>query len=157
MSIQEIMITKKDTLPCTHKNEHPDYDYRRYMAVKPNDGQQCCVSLYEIPPGKSNYPYHHHEDNEEVFYIMSGAGVLKTHEGDRAVSAGDIIFCPATEKGAHKLTNTSQTETLVYIDFDTQNSPNVTFYPDSNKIGIYGAGFSKVFRDSDDVDYYEGE
>lgn len=41
-------------------------------------------------------------------------------------------------RGAHKLTNTSKTENLVYIDFDVIHDLDVTVYPDSNKIGIWG-------------------
>lgn len=50
---------------------HP-YEYNKYQVVKPNKESQISVSIYEIPPQKSNYPYHYHLKSEEVFYIISG-------------------------------------------------------------------------------------
>ena len=62
--------------------------------------------------------------------------ILKTPTGDRRVSAGDLLFFPASSEGAHKLTNTSATEKLVYIDFDVIRDLDVAIYPDSDKIGV---------------------
>jgi uncharacterized cupin superfamily protein len=67
-----------------------------------------------------------------------------------------IIFLPS-EKGAHKLTNTSDTETLTYLDVDTMHQPEVVFYPDSGKLGVFGAGIREVFMKDSRVDYYKGE
>jgi len=68
-----------------------------------------------------------------------------------------LIFFPANEKGAHKLTNHSLTEKLVYIDFDTYNDLDVAFYPDSGKVGIWGMDVSQVHKTENSVPYYEGE
>jgi len=141
----------------THKSEHTDYAYHRRSLVPPGHARQCVVSHYEIPPGKSAYPYHYHLKNEEVFYILSGVGLLRTPEGERTVRAGELLFFPADETGAHKLTNASETETLTYLDFDTRNDIDVSFYPDSGKIGIWGDGANQVYRTIDQSDYYRGE
>jgi len=74
-----------------HKNEHDDYEYYKRDLVPKGFAEQCAVSIYEIPPGKSAYPYHYHMKNEECFYIISGEGILKTPLGDQLVSAE--IFC----------------------------------------------------------------
>lgn len=110
-----------------------------------------------MPPGKSAYPYHWHSKNEECFYILSGCGVLRTPEGERAVEAGNFLFFPANEAGAHRLTNSSDTNPLVYLDFDTFNDIDVAFYPDSGKIGVWGKGINRLYLSDKDVDYYEGE
>lgn len=83
--------------------------------------------------------------------------MLKTPEGERAVKAGDLLFLPAEESGAHKRTNQSDTEKLIYIDFDTDNDPDAALYPDSSKIGIWGKGINRVYKVEENVDYYEGE
>jgi uncharacterized cupin superfamily protein len=95
--------------------------------------------------------------NEESFYIISGKGVLKTPLGDRSVSAGDFLFFPANEKGAHKLTNTSKTESLIYLDFDTYHDIDVAFYPDSGKIGVWGKNINQLYKTNDQVEYYKDE
>ena len=115
------------------------------------------VCVYEVPPGKSPYPYHYHLKDEETFYILSGFGLLRTPEGERQVKAGDFLFFPAGPEGAHKLTNISAAEPLVYIDFDVIHDPDVAVYPDSGKIGIWGRDVSSVFFLEDAVDYYAGE
>ena len=155
--MNKIKVMNINELEATHKDEHKDYEYYKRVFLPREDASQCTVSVYEIPPRKSAYPYHSHSNNEEVFYIISGTGLLKTPEGERNVSAGDLLFFPANQTGAHKLTNTSDTDTLVYIDFDTTNDIDVAFYPDSQKIGVWGKGINKVYRIDENVDYYKGE
>jgi uncharacterized cupin superfamily protein len=140
-----------------HKNEHDDYEYYKRDLVPKGFAEQCAVSIYEIPPGKSAYPYHYHMKNEECFYIISGEGILKTPLGDQLVSAGDFLFFPANEKSAHKLTNTSKTELLIYLDFDTYNDIDVAFYPDSEKIGVWGKNINQLYKTNDQVEYYKDE
>jgi len=56
------------------------------------------------------------------------------------------------------LTNTSEKDNLLYLDFDTTNSPDIIHYVDSNKIGIIEHNISSTFyREDDNVDYFEGE
>lgn len=158
MDNREILITNKELIKSQHKCEHEPYEYNKYEITKRSKGGQCYVAIYEIPPQKSNYPYHYHLKNEEVFYIISGEGVLETPNGNKAISVGDIIVCPPSEQGAHRIINTSLTEMLVYLDFDTINSPEVVFYPNSDKVGIIVHGESSTFyKRNINVDYYEGE
>jgi uncharacterized cupin superfamily protein len=149
--------TEADRKLISHKDEHEGYEFYRRELVPQGYARQCMVSLYEIPPGKSSYPYHYHVKNEECFYILSGTGLLKTPSGERRVNAGDFLFFPANENGAHKLTNASSDEPLVYIDFDTYNDLEVSFYPDSGKVGIFGYGLRQLYRTCEQADYYEGE
>lgn len=125
-----------DELTSSHKNAHPNYEYYKKDFIPRGYADKTMVSIYEIPPGKSAYPYHYHLKNEETFYIIRGEGLLKTPQGDKAVSAGDLIFFPANEAGSHKLTNASPAENLVYIDFDVIHDMDVTVYPDSKKIAV---------------------
>jgi uncharacterized cupin superfamily protein len=115
------------------------------------------VSVYEVPPGKAAVPYHFHLRNEEVFFILSGTGLLKSPEGERTVTAGDFLYFPNNDQGAHKITNTSETETLVYADFDIRYDPEIAFYPDSEKVGIFGKGYRMIFPTNEQVGYFDGE
>ena len=83
--------------------------------------------------------------------------MLKTPEGDKPVKAGDLIFCPCGEAGAHRLTNTSDSETMVYLDFDTVTPTNVCVYPDSRKVAVWSKSFGKAYRIEDSVAYYDRE
>lgn len=140
-----------------HKCEHEGYEYFKRPLVTKDAAEGCAVAYYEVPPGKAAYPYHYHMKNEECFYMIRGKGILKTPQGEREVLAGEFLYFPANEAGAHKLTNASETEMLVYIDFDTRHDLEVSFYPDSQKIGIWGKGIDKLYRTEDQVEYYRGE
>lgn len=154
---KKIIIANTSNLIAKHQKIHKDYEYFKKIIFSGEQGNKCNVSIYEIPPKKSAYPYHYHLQSEEVFYIISGVGVLRTPDGYVDVSAGDILAFSACEEGAHKLTNSSETDLLIYIDFDTYHSPEISFMPDSNKTVVYGNGFRKVIKNGTEVDYYDGE
>ena len=140
-----------------HADKHEKFESYNKTIVPRRDDGLCRVHVYELPPGKAYCPYHYHTMSEEMFYILQGTGRLTTPEGDRMVSTGDFLFFPANANGAHKLVNSSETEMLVYIDFDTTAPMDISFYPDSGKVGIWGKDTNKLFKLSDAVEYYEGE
>ena len=115
------------------------------------------VSFYVLEPGKVNYPYHYHSAQEEVFYIISGNGTLKTSKGEKEIKEGDVIIMPPNENGAHQIKNTSE-KPLVYLDIDAINSPEVIFYPELEKIMVMAKnGFRKTYKINSNVNYLEGE
>ena len=155
--MSEIKHSKIEDIPVSHKCEHDGYEYYRKKFIPFGGAKNSLVSVYEIPPHKSAYPYHFHHNNEETFYILSGEGVLRTPDGERVVSAGEFLFFPTGPAGAHKLTNSSDTENLVYIDFDVVHDVDITIYPDSEKIGVWGMGINQLYPQAEAVDYYDGE
>lgn len=155
--MNEIIVANISNIEARHKHRHEKYEYYVKPLVTEKDAGQCSVSVYEIPPGKAAYPYHYHTMNEETFYILGGTGRLTTPDGDRTVCKGDFLFFPAGEKGAHMLTNISDSEMLVYLDFDTENPIEVAFYPHTGKIGVWGKNIDHVYKTADQTDYYDGE
>ncbi len=155
--MKEIKHESIENIAKNHKCGHDGYEYYRRKFIPYGASNNSVVSVYEIPPEKAAYPYHYHHNNEETFYIISGDGILRTPLGERKVTAGELLFFPTGEEGAHKLTNSSKTENLVYIDFDAVHEVDITVYPDSEKIGVWGMGVNKIYPESADVDYYEGE
>ena len=155
--MSEIKHSKIKDIPASHRCEHEGYEYFRRKFIPFGGAKNALVSVYEIPPGKSAYPYHYYHKNEETFYILSGEGILKTPEGERKVTAGELLFFPIGPEGAHKLTNSSENEMLTYIDFDVVHDVDIAVYPDSDKIGIWGMGINKIYPEDADVDYYHGE
>ena len=139
--MSSIKHSRPEELPAKHKHEQDSYEYVRKKFVARGEAASTLVSIYEIPPMKSAYPYHYHLKDEETFYIISG----------------ELLFFPAGSGGAHKLTNTSATEKLVYIDFDVIHDLDVAVYPDSGKIGVWGKGVNRVYHLDDNADYYDGE
>lgn len=153
-----IVIKNENDIPKKHKNEHPKYEYYKREITKRSDFNQTYIAIYDIPPKKSSYPYHYHTENTEAFYIISGVGMIETIDGNKEIKKGDIIVFPPNKEGGHKITNTSETELLTYIDFDTTNSPDIIHYPNSDKTGVIIHNQSSTFyKNGTEVDYYEGE
>ena len=155
--MSEIKHSKIEAIPVSHKSGHEGYEYYRRKFIPFGGANNALVSVYEHPPHKSAYPYHFHHKNEETFYILSGEGILRTPEGEKKVTAGELLFFPTGPAGAHKLTNSSDTEALIYIDFDVVHDVDITVYPDSDKIGVWGMGINRLYPQAEAVDYYDGE
>jgi uncharacterized cupin superfamily protein len=71
-----------------------------------------------------------------------------------------IAFPPGPEH-PHQLINTSNTD-LRYLVVSTMEYPDLSEYPDSNKIGAYSSsaadgGFRALYQKDSNVDYYRGE
>ena len=161
-----IVVASMGKIAPEHECGHGRYEYyeyevtdgRKYEVASPREGNLTVTAFYELPPGKSNYPFHYHIANEEVFYVISGNGILETFDGDIPLAAGDIAVCPAGKDGAHRITNASETEKFVYLDVDTNNTPDIAFYPHTNKVGIRAVGRVRDnFGADGKMGYYEGE
>ena len=120
-------------------------------------------SFFDVPPGKAAFPYHNHCGNEEMIYIIDGDGILRFGKEEIAVTAGSIIACPPGGEYAHQLINTGAGE-LRYLVVSTMEYPDLSDYPDSNKIGAFSSpavgpnvGFRALYVRDKNVNYYEGE
>lgn len=111
--------------------------HNRKKLIDDKQLNKLYCDIYEVPPGKANWPLHYHTCNEEVFYIISGQGEVLSESGVLKVKSGDMLRFPAGEKGVHQLKNTSDTETLKYLDFGTTNLPDVVFMPEENQIELF--------------------
>jgi uncharacterized cupin superfamily protein len=119
-----------------------------------------------VAPGKRAFPFHNHHANEEMFFVLEGAGALRFGGIEYPVRKGDFICCPTGGPDvAHQLINTGSTE-LRYIAISTMIDTEVWQYPDSGKFGAMGgrqpdkaqATFPATFvADGASVDYWHGE
>jgi uncharacterized cupin superfamily protein len=137
----------------TRRPDHETFDYDKIDLVAKGEAKGCVAALIKLAPKRAGFPYHYHTLNEECFFILSGKGFLRTPEGEQEVAAGDSIFFPRGETGAHQLTNSSEIEPLVYLDFDTSHDPEVCFYPDTQKIGIFGENLRQIYYTKDQTKY----
>lgn len=113
--------------------------------IPDDEATKCRANFVELQPGNYAYGYHYHEANEEVFYIISGTGVVRTIDGETQVQAGDAIGFPTGKKGTHVIKNASETEKLVYIDFGTTVLPEVVHLPDFNKIMVISKEVNGIY------------
>ena len=115
-------------------------------------------SLYELPPGQSNCPYHYEYGNEEWLIVLEGRLTVRHPEGEDELEPGDVVCFPVGPDGAHRLTNRTDTRVRVLM-LSTMVDPSAAVYPDSDKLGVWPGDRrdTLIFRRSDAVDYWAGE
>jgi uncharacterized cupin superfamily protein len=143
--------------------DRADFAFRRAKLGWQAGCERLGLSLFELEPGRSPFPYHWHAGNEELLVVVHGQPDLRTPEGWRTLEEGEVVSFPAGEHGAHQLVNRSGAPARVLIASEMRE-PDVLVYPDSGKVaarerapGAREAGLWQVFRSDDQVDYWEGE
>ncbi len=159
-------IIGRDDLQWTESGHGEHFQCRRKQLGAAAGSEKLGCSLYELAPGMSAFPAHYHTANEEALYILEGEGTLRLGERRIPVKRGDYVALLPAADAAHRLTNTSDTP-LSYLCISTMLEPEVTVYPDSNKLGIVAGAapggprekrtIAKSLRADADVDYWEGE
>ena len=44
---------------------------------------------------QGEFVWHHHEHEDELFFVVKGQFTMKLHDGDKTVKAGEFIIMPA--------------------------------------------------------------
>jgi uncharacterized cupin superfamily protein len=116
------------------------------------------VSVCELPPGESSYPYHYEYGNEEWLIVLAGRPTLRHPVGEDELEPGDVVLFPIGPEGAHKLTNRGDALARVLF-LSTKRQPGVAVYPDSDKIGLWPEDASDeiIVRRESGVAYWDGE
>lgn len=136
--MKEISVKNYHTAEGETINRGAGNEFTVKSVVSSDYFTKCKASFVEVEPGNQAFGYHYHEMNEEVFYIISGTGIVRTAKGEITVKAGDAISFPTGPEGTHVIRNGSETEKLIYIDFDAVNVPEIVHLPDAHKIKYVG-------------------
>jgi len=141
-----------------HDDDDPEGYSSGYVKLAPAiRGSTMAGTIYDLPPGKSNCPFHY-ESDEEWLLVLEGTLTVRHAEGEDELGRGDLVCFAAGPDGVHKLTNRG-TENVRMLIVSTANVPAVAVYPDSDKIGVFTEGRldNVMVRRSSDVDYWDGE
>lgn len=141
--------------------DHPGFRCLRARLSRQAGSERLGLSLWELPPGESAYPYHHHLAEEELVVVLQGRPRLRTPDEWRELQEGEVVAFPRGERGAHQLVNRTN-DSVRFLAFSTTGEPDIVIRPDSGTVGVYerladGDGLRAVFRMADTVDYFEGE
>jgi uncharacterized cupin superfamily protein len=123
--------------------------------------EQLGMSLYELAPG-DEMVFHYHVQREELLVVLSGELNLRTATGWEVIPEGEVVAFPRGESGAHGYRNDSA-EVVRLLMISEMTAPNISVYPDTNRIGIFDAGpraerrFGALFDVSDAVSDYGGK
>ncbi len=96
---------------------------------------KCSLNVVELQPGNQAYGYHYHDVNEEIFYIVSGQGIVETNDGVFPIKQGDVLVFPTGKEGAHVVRNNSD-DVLVYLDFGTKSEIDLVHLPHVGKLMV---------------------
>ena len=116
-------------------------------------GGKLGVVLNRLAPKSVGCPFHWHALEDEVFYILSGRGLLRYGETTRPIGPGDCISCPAGLQIAHQIGNDGD-EDLVYLAMGPYEPDEVCGYPDSGKVMVR---HTRTVGRLDPTDYMDGE
>ena len=93
--------------------------------------------LFDLPDADAATTYHFHHAIEEWLLVVDGTPTLRTPEGTRTLSPGDVVCFPAGPAGAHGLTGPGSV--LLLSD---RRSPDVVEAPDTGRVRILPSGDS---------------
>lgn len=117
-------------------------------------GGQLNLIMNRLPPGCVGSPFHWHMYEDEVFYILSGRGVLRYGDSVRPLKPGDCVTCPAGTRLAHQIANPDGDEDLVYLAAGLHLPQEVCGYPDNGKVMVRAL---KAVGRLESLPYMDGE
>ena len=160
--LRQLLIRNFDEIEKAREQREPLYDTVCARLAVGTAAQKLGISIDVVAPGKRGCPYHFHHTQEEAFVILEGAGTLRVAGEMLALKAGDTVFIPPGPAYPHQIVNTSDAP-LKYLSIGTRDSPESVESPDSGKYLASARregeaqGFSRMHREKDDLDYWDGE
>jgi uncharacterized cupin superfamily protein len=160
-------LVRTNDLEWSEQSRGERFGHRRKQLGSAAGAEKLGCSLYEVPSGRRAWPYHYHLANEEAIYVLEGSGILRINgEEEVEISQGDYVALPVGPAGAHQVINHSDA-LLRYLCFSTMIEPDITIYPDSDKVGLFAGAapggpkdkrtLQKFLRADAEVGYYDGE
>lgn len=119
-------------------------DGRRARLGRQAGGERLGMSLYELAPGEG-MAFHYHVQREELLIVLAGRLGLRTADGWEDLPEGEVVAFPRGEHGAHGYENRSG-ETVRALVISEMNAPNISVYPDENRVGIFDAALPEDRR-----------
>ena len=138
--------------------DRPGWQWRHLPVGRKLGAERMGASLYELAPAQRTFPYHWHTVKEEWLVVLRGEPTLRDPNGERRLVAGDVVLFKRGPEGAHSIRNDTEEPVRLLILSSDQDAPGeIAFYPDSDKVGLWGAGIRKILDGKAELDYFAGE
>lgn len=98
----------KDVLYQVFFEDFPEFDAKKPESMKGFES----FSRVLIKPGTTNQ-MHVHENQEQVYFVIQGGGIIQVGEDESHVKAGDAVFLPA--KIPHGFINNTEKLTILLM------------------------------------------
>jgi uncharacterized cupin superfamily protein len=110
------------------------------------------INHAEVEPGKWATPLYCHSQEEELFVVLDGDGVLALDEDETPLRPGHVVARPAGTGVSHAFR--AGDHGLTFLAYGTREPGDMVYYPRSNKISFRGLGLiGRLER----LDYWDGE
>jgi uncharacterized cupin superfamily protein len=119
------MLAHWDAVEWTRIDRGPLQGERQRLGTAAG-AARAGLSRYRMGPGERAMPVHVHADEEEIFYVLGGAGLSWQNGRTYAVSAGD---CIVHLRGAEAHTIVAGDEGLDVLAFATGSDTHMTWLP----------------------------
>ena len=160
-------IVRPDALPLQIQRHGETFEAGTAAIAAPLGARHLGARYVEVPAGKKAWPFHCHHANDEMFVILAGSGRLRFGADEHAVSAGDVVVCPAGgPQTAHQLI-AGPDAPLRYLAISSMREPDVMEYPDSGKLVVFAGSapggdkaarrLDLVLRGDATAGYWDGE
>jgi uncharacterized cupin superfamily protein len=111
------------------ERDAPPFRWQRARLGRQAGSRDLGASLFEVPPGAATFPLHIHHANEELLFVLAGRPTLRTPDGERELSEGEVVSFPAGREGGHAVDNHSE-ETVRFLVVSTMHAPEVNEFPE---------------------------
>jgi uncharacterized cupin superfamily protein len=133
------------------------FDGRARRAGKAAGAVATGLNHVVLPAGGQGAPAHCHSQEEELFVVLDGGGVLELwargeqHAEEHPLHPGDVISRPAGTGVAHAFRPGAQG--LTYLAYGTREPNDMCFYPQLGRVSLRGLG---IALRSPEIDYLPG-
>jgi uncharacterized cupin superfamily protein len=130
------------------------FDGRARRAGKAAGAVATGLNYVVLPGGGNGAPAHCHSQEEELFVVLAGGGVLELFSGadqspeEHPLRPGDVISRPAGTGVAHAFRPGA--DGLTYLAYGTREPNDMCFYPQSGRVSLRGLG---IALRSPEIDY----
>jgi len=135
------MIGHWDEVPWEH--EHGELRFARQRLSRARGGAGATLSRYRIAPGQRSMPQHVHIDEEELFFVLAGAGRCWQGDALYEVRAGDLIVHHADGE-PHTLL-AAEDEALDVLAYASGSATQLTLLP---RAGVARVGSRWIPQDA---------
>jgi len=133
------------------------FDGRARLAGKAAGAVATGLNYVVLPAGREGASPHCHSQEEELFVVLDGSGVVELWSGgeqspeEHPLRPADVISRPAGTGVAHAFR--AGTDGLTYLAYGTREPNDMCFYPQSGRVWLRGLG---IALRSPDIDYLPG-
>jgi uncharacterized cupin superfamily protein len=117
---------------------YPGAEVRR--AGQAGGAAKAGLNHVRLDAGAAGAPLHCHALEEELFYVLDGAGELILGEERHPLEPGDVVARPPATGQAHQLVAGSGG--LTYLAYGTRVPGDSVFYPERGEVRLRGLGVS---------------